>query len=258
MNAPASIITTSALAIGYAKRVLARDITFAVQPGTALAILGPNGSGKTTLFRTLLGLLPARSGEVRIADVALPALTVAEIARRIGYVPQTSASFSHFNVLEVVEMARAPHLAWYAQPGVRDREIALASLSRLGIADFAYREYTELSGGERQLVMIARALTSEATCLLLDEPTASLDFGNRLMILDTLANLKAQGVAIIFTTHEPDQARRLCDNVGDQTLTISRDGEIHIGATAAVLAPSALARLYGLPESVFDGLLHNR
>lgn len=253
MSTEVAMLTAQSLSIGYAKRVLAHNITFAVKAGQSLAILGPNGSGKTTLFRTLLGLLPARGGEVRIADVALPALTVAMIAKRIAYVPQTTAGFSHFNVLEVVEMARAPHLAWYAQPGVRDHEIALAALSRLGIADFSKREYAELSGGERQLVMIARALTSEATCLLLDEPTASLDFGNRLMILDTLATLKAQGVAIIFTTHEPDQARRLCNNAGDQTLTISRDGEIHVGATADVLAPAALARLYGLPESVFSG-----
>jgi len=251
MSATVPIIAANDLSIGYAKRLLAASINLAVGPGEALAILGPNGSGKTTLFRTLLGLIPARAGEIRIRGVALPQLRVAELARCIGYVPQTSSAFTHFNVLEVVEMARAPHLAWYAQPGSRDHEIALEALSRLGIADFAAREYAELSGGEQQLVMIARALASEATCLLLDEPTASLDFGNRLMILDTLVKLKAQGVAIIFTTHEPDQARRLCSNVGDQTLTISRAGDVYIGATATALAPAALAKLYDLPESVF-------
>lgn len=243
------MLSTRDLTIGYPRRKLAAHISFALDKGEAVAILGPNGSGKTTLFRTLLGLLPALAGEVALNDRPMTALAPAEIARNIAYVPQAAAGFFNFSVIEVVEMARAAHLAWYAQPGVKDRAIAQQALAELNIAHFANREFAELSGGERQLVMIARALASEARILLLDEPTASLDYGNQFLILDEIAKLKTRGVAILFTTHNPDQALR----IADRTLTISREGVINIGATRAVVTRDSLAALYAIDVQLMPG-----
>lgn len=252
MSAPC--LSTEGLCIGVggaggsggANRVLARDVSFALNEGTALAILGPNGAGKTTLFRTLLGLHPTRGGRVLVGGDTIDTLPPAELARRIAYVPQNPVAFFNFSVLDVIEMARAPHLAWYAQPGPQDREIARAALAQLGMADFASQPFAQLSGGERQLVLLARALASGARCLLLDEPTASLDFGNRLRVQDELLKLKAQGYALMFTTHEPQQAADLASGSEDRTLTIARDGSTRLLATAAATARDALAALYGI------------
>ncbi len=230
------------LTIGYAGRTLAADISFTLGDGEVIAILGPNGCGKTTLFRTLLGLLPALHGTTLLNGRANVALEPNTIARLIAYVPQISASFANFSVMEVVEMARTPHLAWYSSPGDKDRAIAESALAELNIGDFAGREFSELSGGERQLVMIARALASEAKILLMDEPTASLDFGNQVLILDEIAKLKSRGVSVIFTTHHPDHALR----IADRTLTIARSGQVQIGLTSVVLNAASLTALYGI------------
>jgi iron complex transport system ATP-binding protein len=242
------MLTVQNLGIGYATRTLASDISFALGSGEVIAILGPNGSGKTTLFRTMLGLLPALHGAILLDGKAVSTLAPSAIARGVAYVPQVSASFANFSVIEIVAMARAPHLAWYASPGAKDRAIAENALAELNIRDFVEREFTELSGGERQLVMIARALASEATILLMDEPTASLDFGNQFLILDEIAKLKARGVAVIFTTHHPDHALR----IADRTLTIARDGKVRIGATGTVLNEASLTALYGIDIDVID------
>ncbi len=242
------MLSAQNLSIGYSGRLLAADISFTLGDGEIIAILGPNGSGKTTLFRTLLGLLPALHGAALLNDRDSAALTPDMIARLIAYVPQISASFANFSVLEVVEMARTPHLAWYSSPGAADRAIAESALAELNIGDFAEREFSELSGGERQLVMIARALASEAKILLMDEPTASLDFGNQFLILDEIAKLKSRGVSVIFTTHHPDHALR----IADRTLTISRHGQVQIGSTRVVLNAASLTALYGISIDLID------
>lgn len=237
------------LAIGYAKRGIATDISLQLKAGEAVAVLGANGCGKTTLFRTLLGLLPALAGEVRLNGKPIAQLTAAEIARSIAYVPQAGNVFFNFSVLEVVEMARTPHLAWYTQPGNADRKIAGRALDELGMAALAGRTFATLSGGERQLVLIARALAAEAPVILLDEPTASLDFGNQFLILDEIAKLVARGRSVLFTTHNPDHAFR----IAKRTMTISREGNIHSGATAEILNSKSLTALYGISVQLIDG-----
>ncbi len=249
-------LTVSQLTIGYPRRTLVSNISLTVAPGSALAILGPNGSGKTTLFRTLLGLLPPKSGRVKLGDLDTGAWSNRDLARHMGYVPQATNIFN-FNVIEIVEMARASRLPWHALPGKRDRDIAMDALQQLNMAAFADREFAELSGGERQLVLVARALASEARILLLDEPTASLDFGNRLMMMNTLSRLKQSGVTIIFSSHDPQHAFQLCSGPDDQTLTINKIGDVAVGTTAALLTPSALAALYQVPEQTLPIFSHS-
>ncbi len=235
-------LTAASLAIGFPGRVLARDISFALQVGEVVAVLGRNGSGKTTLFRTLLGLLPAVAGEVQIGEHKVIDMASREVASAVAYVPQISASAFDFTVLEMVTMARVAHVAWYARPGKRDRDRAHEALHIVGMSAFASRRYIELSGGERQLVMIARALATEAQTILLDEPTASLDFGNQLLVLETLAMLKSGGFAILFTTHHPEQALRLAQ----RTMAIDRGGKVMIGETTTLLTREFVAGLYGV------------
>jgi iron complex transport system ATP-binding protein len=176
-------------------------------------------------------------------------LQPAEVARRIAYVPQAAGGLFNFSVREVVLMGRAAHLPWYAQPGAHDHAIAARVLDELGIAHFAAREFAELSGGERQLAMIARALASEAAILLLDEPTASLDYGNQFLVLDEIGKLKTRGVSVLFTTHDPNQALR----IADRTLLLSRDGRVNLGATREMVTREALAALYGIEVQMLAG-----
>ena len=178
-------------------------ISFTLRPGVPLALLGPNGTGKTTLLRCLLGLEPAQ-GRVTIAGRALSAMGRAEAARHVAYVPQASATGFAFRVRDIVLMGRTPHLGAMAGPTPTDLHAADRAMTRLAIAHLADRGFDALSGGERQLVLVARALAQGARVLVLDEPCASLDLANQMRIIAVLRALAAEGYAILLTTHLPD------------------------------------------------------
>jgi len=235
-------LSTHRLAIGYPRRTIARDISFSVNVGEAIAILGPNGCGKTTLFRTLLSLSPAISGEVQLNGKSIHHMRANTIARHIAYIPQINGSTFDFSVIEVVEMARLTNIAWHASPSKHDTERAMEALDKVGMADFSHRRFGELSGGERQLTMIARSLASDATIILMDEPTASLDFGNQLRVRDTINTLKTQDISVLFTTHHPDEALQCAT----RTIAIDKHGRAHLGETKTLLTTEFVAELYGV------------
>jgi iron complex transport system ATP-binding protein len=204
--------------------------------------LGPNGSGKTTLFKTMLGLLPAQAGDVRLDGAPIASLSRLQIARRVAYVPQAHSAQFPFRVIDMVVMGRTAHLGLFASPTRADRSKALDALAALGIAALAENEYTRISGGQRQLALIARALAQDAPAIVMDEPTASLDFGNQVTVLSEIKRLAARGLAVLLSTHDPDHAF----SVGTRVALIDDGRLIAQGTPEQVLTPQRLHQVYGV------------
>jgi iron complex transport system ATP-binding protein len=235
-----------ALDFGYPGHVVGQGLDLALAPAEVLCVLGPNGSGKTTLFRTLLGLLPPLGGRVALNGEDLARVARARIAREVAYVPQASSSHFDFSLEETVLMGRTAHLGTFAAPGARDRTVAREALERMGIGALAARPAAGVSGGERQLALIARALATEAPALVMDEPTANLDFGNQARVLAHIARLRDAGASILLCTHDPDHAFQVADRVlllrGGRAITLARTGD--------ALTSENLTRLYDVPVQV--------
>jgi iron complex transport system ATP-binding protein len=211
-------------------------------------VLGPNGAGKTTLFRTLLGLLPPLGGRVTFDGADLRSLDRPQLAQRLAYVPQASSVVFDFTLQEVVVMGRAGHLAPFAHPGPKDERIAREALERLGIGPLADRAFGAVSGGERQLALLARALASEARCMVMDEPTAHLDFANQSRVLREIGRVAAGGIAVVLCSHDPDHAFAIAKRV----LLLDRGRAAALGDTAQTLTAQNLTRLYGVAVQVAD------
>lgn len=241
------------LAFGYGRRIVGEHVSFTLAGGEVLCLLGPNGSGKTTLFRTLLGLLPVSAGTVTVDGEAVRGWSWRQRARVFGYVPQAQLGLFPFTVREMVLMGRTAHVNTFGSPTRRDREAATAALSLLGIAHLADRPYTQISGGERQLSLIARALAQEPRILVMDEPTASLDFGNQVRVLTQVRTLAQRGIAVILSTHDPDQAF-LC---GDRAALLHEGRLARLGPPDEVITAASLRETYGVEVEVVE-LAHVR
>ncbi|MCA1454640.1 ABC transporter ATP-binding protein [Bradyrhizobium sp. BRP22] len=235
------ILSAHNLTIGYRDLVVGSHLDVSLKTGEALALLGPNGGGKTTLLKTLLGLLRPLSGEVRLGDRPLTSYTARDRARRIAYVPQSHAATFGFTVETVVLMGRTAHGTLFTRPSAADRAVARRMLERFGIVHLANRPYTMISGGERQLTLLARALAQEPQFVVLDEPTASLDFGNQGRVMREIGALVASGHGVLFTTHDPNHAMR----AANRAFLLRRGGCVAEGDVRAVLERAQLEELYG-------------
>ena len=239
-----SLLHAQGLSAGYRRRHVVSDITLELARGEILCLLGPNGSGKTTLLKALLGLLPPLEGQVLMCGRPVAGWSRKAFAHHVGYVPQAHDGLFPFTVEEIVLMGRAARIGPFATPSAHDRAIAMRCLEILGIDRLAHRIYTAISGGERQLALIARALAQEPDLLVMDEPTASLDFGNQIRVLEHIEHLRRDGMTVLMTTHQPAHALRCADRIA-----LLADGHITaIGPTTTTATKTRLAKLYGVPE----------
>ena len=223
-------------------------LTFHLPAGGATAILGPNGAGKSTLLHLLLGLLTPQAGEIRLGDRLLAAYSPEQRSRLVSLVPQREHIPFAFRVQEYLLLGRTPYLSLLAQPTADDQARVAAVLDALGLTPLARRQVNTLSGGERQLVLIARALVQHTPILLLDEPLAHLDPGNRQRVLGLLGRLAAQGRTVIFTTHAPQAAAQIAERV----LLLAGGRLLFAGARDEALTSARLSRLYGTPLRVMQ------
>lgn len=229
------------LSFGYGRGLVGEAITLEIDGGVT-CLLGPNGAGKTSLFKTLLGLLSPSAGRVVLDGRPLGDWRRQDLARAIAYVPQAHAALFPFSVRDVVLMGRAARVPAFAAPSRADIAMADSCIDRLGLSHLADRPYTEISGGERQIALIARALAQEPSILIMDEPTASLDYGNQLRVLSYIRALAAQGIGVVLSTHNPEHAL-LC---ADRVALYHQQRIVALGPPEAVLTAEAIKRLYNV------------
>lgn len=248
------LLRVTGLACGHGERTVVRDVSFVLDDGEFLCLLGPNGVGKTTLFKTLLGLLPSRGGRVLLRGEDISNWSRKRFATQVGYVPQAHTPPFAFRLVDVVAMGRTAHLGPLSSPSRHDMRMAGEALEALSIGHLAERPCTEVSGGERQLALIARALVQKPALLMLDEPTANLDFGNQVRVLGHIARLvRDEGMTAIMTTHDPNHALRHASRAA----VIGRDGAFRVGAPAEIVTEEFLRVTYGvrghIVETILDG-----
>ena len=230
------------LAYGHPHRLLAKNLSLRIAAGDCWCLLGRNGAGKTTLLRTLCGVLPALAGRVLIDDTLLTTLPSIKRAQSLALVLQLRNPVDSRSVAEWTMLGRAAMIPWSATPSTTDEAAVREALHAVGMQGFAHRVLAELSGGEQQLVHLARALAQQAQFLALDEPLANLDPANDNLILNLLATLRATGRGVLFSSHNPNHALRLAAKV-----ILLRAGEVvAMGDAQQVLSEDNLRRVYGL------------
>lgn len=246
---PAGVLTARDLHFAYHGRLVIAGAGLSVRPGEVTALLGANGAGKSTLLRLLLGLVRPHKGEVALDGRALDGWSRRELAQRLAYVPQVHATPFPYTVEQVALLGRLAGNGLFGAASAEDRDQVADTLTRLGIARLARRPYTEISGGERQLVLIARALVQGARLLVMDEPVSGLDYGHQMRLLERLRNLADEGYGILKTTHYPDHALLAAHRVA-----VMMDGRIVAsGLPAEVITPALIRRLYQLEVAVGRG-----
>lgn len=241
-----TLICAKNLCFSYAERHILQNVSFEISKGELVSVLGPNGCGKTTLLKILLGLYSARYGQVLLEGVELSCINKRELARKIAYVPQVHNASFGYSVLDVAMMGRMPHKSFFSLFSADDEHIALAALERVGIAHLKDEPYTRISGGERQLTLIARALSQGARIFVLDEPLNGLDYGNQIKLLEQLHELCTDGFTFIKSTHFPDHALWVANHV-----IMLKNGQVHAdGSPLDVITGASLYELYGAEVEV--------
>jgi iron complex transport system ATP-binding protein len=240
------MLEVNSLAFSYGNGPVFEDVSFSLKRGEVMCILGSNGAGKSTLIKCIAGILRSSSGSVRILGKDTASLGARGIARRVGYVPQQNEVVFPFTVLDFVVMGRAPHLSMFSSPSAEDMDIARESLALVGLSDLAERPVATLSGGQSQMVLIARALVQKPSLLLLDEPTSHLDFGNQVLVLETVQSLASLGMSIVMNTHMPDHAFL----VGSRAAALDRGRLVALGEVETVVTSKMMSSVYGVKVAV--------
>lgn len=222
------------------RKTIFHDVSFSLNEGEIMTILGTNGAGKSTLLNCIANLYKPAAGRIWLNGQDMASMKLTDIAKIIGYVPQNHYPAYAYSVIDFVVMGRTPYIGPLSNPAKEDYRIAEEALEALGISHLAGSIYTEISGGERQLVTIAKAIAQQPRIILLDEPTAHLDFGNQLRMISLIQQLAQAGFSVIFTTHMPDHVLQL----GGKTGILNSMGKLIFGDSAAVLSDQVLSELY--------------
>lgn len=241
------IISVKNLSFSYPKRDVLQGIDFELYRGEVVSLLGANGCGKSTLIRLILGLLKG-IGEIKIENKELHKYSQKEIASHIAYIPQYHNVPFNYSVLDMVVMGRIFKLGLFASPSKNDFEIAHEALATIGIENLSSRAFGELSGGQKQMVLLARALTQEAKTFIMDEPVSGLDYGNQIRLLEMINTLSAKGYTFLKTTHYPDHAIMVSNRV-----VVMDEGKIIAnGTTKEVITDEMLNNIYNIRANIIE------
>lgn len=232
---------------GYDGIPIVKNVSLKVESGEIYCLLGPNGVGKTTLFKSMLGFLKLMGGNITLDGEDVLRWPARRRAQVVGYVPQTHTPPFPYKVLDVVVMGRVAHLGSFASPGEEDIHAAEEALDRLEMSYLANKIYTEISGGERQMVLVARALAQDPQILVMDEPTSNLDFGNQVRVLSQVNRLAEDGIGVLMTTHFPDHAFLCSSTVG----LLMKDGFLN-GPADRIVTEENLRAAYGVDVRIID------
>ncbi len=230
----------------YGKHKVLSDLSFSLEKGKLMCVLGPNGVGKSTLFQCILGLKRQQAGKIYIQDVEIETLNIRQRAKQIAFIPQSHHPVFSYKVKDVVLMSTESTLNGIKSPGKRQMDMAIEAMERVGISHLAERKYTQISGGERQLVMIARALAQQAKVLIMDEPTSNLDYGNQVRIMKQIRTLVEEGYTILQSCHQPDQAFLYADEI----LVLWKGSVLAQGPPKEVLTEELIQQIYGVDVEI--------
>ncbi len=239
-------ISVQNLKFRYGVRPILDDISFEITKNELVALLGPNGVGKSTLFKCVLGLLKKYEGTIKLNEYDAKTIKEKELAKLIAYIPQSHSPVYNFSVFDMVLMGTTSQVSNISSPGPKQRELVMASLERMGITHLFNRSYNFISGGERQLVLISRALAQQAKILVMDEPTANLDYGNQMRVLDQIKSLSKEGYTIILSTHNPDQSYLFADRI----LALNGGKLIADGTPKDIITTELIRTLYNVDITV--------
>lgn len=237
---------------GYGNGDIVKGVTCHADRGDVLCLVGPNGCGKTTLFRLMLGSLPLSSGSIQIDGHDTRNLSPRELANLIAYIPQYHTPIFAYTVLDVVIMGRASHFSSFETPKPADREAAFAALEKVNALHLANQKYTALSGGQRQLILIARAICQSASVFVMDEPAANLDYANHQLLMEVVADLAEKGYCIVMSTHSPEHPF----SVGSRVLLMKNGQVAGFGQPKQVITPESLRAVYDIDMDVVT--VHDR
>lgn len=235
------VVNINGVACGYYGKKVISNLSFDFRSGEAVCVLGPNGIGKTTLFKTLIGQLDPLEGEILVDGYPLTKMNAKERARVFSYVPQTKNSNYRFTVYDIILMGRAGYIRQFGSPTPEDYKVVDEVLGQLHISGYKERKYYELSGGEQQIVLLARAMAQGAKYILLDEPASNLDYYNQKKLIDTIQLLTSDGTGVLMISHNPDHAFACCNHV----LLIDQKGVCTFGSLDETITMQNLTSVYG-------------